>query len=166
MMDSNPSSNNISPPYNESCEEHNKTKIKFAVLFLIFSIIGFCDSTFLAIKNLTGSYIGCGVNGGCDIVTSSVYSTLFGIPVALFGTLYYLSILLLVVFYLDKKKIKILLWISRITVVGFLASIYFVYLQLFVIHSICYFCMGSAITSTSLFVVGMVYLYRQNKQNI
>ncbi len=170
MKDSNLSSNkplpNSNPTPSTAFQDRPSFGKFFAILFLIFAIVGFGDATYLTIQHFTGGALNCGVHGGCEIVTSSEYATFFGIPVALFGAFYYLTILLLSVFYLDKKREKVLQFVARLTPLGFLASVYFVYLQLFVIHSICYYCMGSAVSSTLLFVVGMVYLYRINKQKI
>jgi len=136
----------------------------FTWSFLFFSAVGFADATYLVVKHFSGGPILCGDSGGCDVVTTSVYSTIFGIPVALLGALYYLTVFLLVIGYIDKKKEQLLTLASWFTWAGLVASIYFVILQLFVIGDICRYCMGSAATSTLLFITGMVYLVMQKKK--
>lgn len=122
------------------------------VALLIIAIIGFADATHLTIAHYTGAELQCGEKGGCNIVTTSKYSMILGVPVALLGALYYVSIIMLCVAYLDSKKQQILYILSWYSIAGLLASLWFVYLQLFVIHAICRYCMGSAATSTLLFI--------------
>ena len=125
-------------------------------ILLIVSFIGFLDASYLAIMHFQGVPPNCSVLEGCAQVTTSKYAVMAGIPVALLGALYYLTIFLLVIFYLETKKRAVLRLVSYLTIIGFLASGYFVYLQLFVISYICIYCMVSAITSTTLFVAGML----------
>jgi len=128
------------------------------MLFLAFSLLGFIDATYLTIKHFSGEAITCNLTHGCDVVTSSVYSEVFGIPLALAGALYYILIFLLAIYYFDTKKQLVLTYISLLTPIGLLASAYFTYIQAFVLHAWCQYCIGSAITSTFLFIIGMVYL--------
>lgn len=128
---------------------------------IIVSIIGFLDATYLTAKHYLDAPIPCSVFQGCEKVTTSEYATVFGIPVALGGSLYYLVIFLLSVAYLDLKNSKFLALVPWISIVGFLSSVWFVYLQLFVIKAICPYCMLSALTSTILFILGMTILIRE-----
>jgi len=134
----------------------------YALLFFILAILGFADATYLTVKNLQGEYIVCSLTHGCDIVTSSPFAEIFGIPVALFGALYYLTVLLLSVLFLDKKKEQTLRIISKLTCIGLGASLYFMFIQAFVLRAWCQYCIGSAITSMILFVIGMVYLKKSS----
>ena len=126
-------------------------------------LLGFIDATYLTIKHYTKGEVACSITQGCDIVTSSIYSEVFGIPVALFGSLFYLTMVIAMIAYIDRGHEKILRLASWFTIAGLLASIYFVSLQAFVLHAWCQYCIGSAITSTTLFVLGMIYLYHQRK---
>jgi len=149
-------------------EQIQKTKpaahIGWGVFFLLVSLLGFMDSTYLAVKKLTGSEVTCTIVHGCDTVTSSSYSEIFGIPVALLGSLFYLMILVLSIAYLDRKKEKLLSCISKLTWIGLIASVYFMVVQAFILHAYCIYCIGSAITSSTLFVGGMIYLSKNCKR--
>lgn len=136
-----------------------------SILFLVFSSIGFLDATYLTVEHYKGVIPPCTIDG-CEIVLTSAQSTIAGIPVALLGSMYYLLIVLLSVYVLDNKKDTILKKIPYITIFGFLGSIYFVYLQLFVIKNICQYCMISAGTSTLLFILGLILLYKNKKENM
>ena len=129
--------------------------------FLIVSAIGFTDATYLTTQHFLGAPVACSILKGCEQVTTSQFAVIFGVPVALLGSVYYLTILVLSVAYLDSRKIYILNFIAKITPLGFLASLYFVYLQIFVIKAICLYCMGSAITSTLLFILSLIFLRRR-----
>ncbi len=121
-------------------------------IMLVIAIIGFIDATHLTISHFNGSELNCGVSGGCNVVTTSEYSELFGIPTALFGSIYYFILASLALFYLQNKNKFALNLLKYLPVTGFIMSAWFVYLQLYVINAICIYCMGSATTSSLLFL--------------
>ena len=123
------------------------------------------DADYITVKHYLGVPLTCSVFEGCEKVTTSQYAAIGGIPVALFGAVYYLSILVLTILYLDTEKVWAIRLISRFSVVGFLVSLWFIYLQLFVIKAICFYCVVSAITSTSIFIVGMRLMVKEYKNN-
>ena len=128
------------------------------VCLLILSAFGFIDATYLTSKHFLGSPITCSILHGCEQVTTSVYSLVLGLPVALFGSLFYLTVLILSAVYLQNQKKLPLIIITLLSTLAFLVSLRFVYLQLFIIKAICIFCMGSATTSTLLFILSLASL--------
>lgn len=147
----------------------NNNFVKFT--FLPVSFLGFLDASYLTIKNFMGTPLSCSVLRGCEEVTGSQYSMIARIPVALLGAIYYVSIFVLVILYLNKKKSSLintdrnitgddglLRLIARLTIIGMLASLWFVFLQIFVIKAICLYCMFSAFTSFLLFAFGVCVL--------
>lgn len=126
--------------------------------FFIAALIGFADAAFLAIEHYRGVVPPCTIISGCEKVTTSVYSEVFGVPLALFGAIYYFTLLILIIAYFDLKKTIILKIAALATTIGLLASLYFAYLQLFVIKAICLYCMISAAASAMLFVLGIIIL--------
>lgn len=131
---------------------------KLLLFFPVLGAAGFVDSTYLTVTHFLGATVPCSIVHGCEKVLSSQYSSIFGIPVALLGAFYYLTILVLAVIYFDSRKTSVLKLLACLTPFGFLASLIFVYLQIFVIGAICLYCMVSATTSTILFISGMHYL--------
>lgn len=127
-------------------------------VFIAVSLIGLADSSYLTAKHYLGTPINCSIFNGCDTVTSSPYSTVLGIPVALLGVSYYFSFLLLVIFYLDTRREKILEFAARFSVVGIIASFWFLFLQIFIIKALCLYCLISAASSTTLFVISLLIL--------
>ena len=127
-------------------------------LFLILSGSGFLDASYLTIKHYVGTPINCSFLNGCDTVTTSSYSMIFGLPVALLGVLYYLTVFMLVMLYIDTGRKNLFYGAALITPLGLFASLWFVYLQVFVIHALCLYCLVSAFISTLLFCLGFFIL--------
>lgn len=135
-----------------------KRQALFAGIFLTVGFVGLTDSGYLAFEHFRGVVPPCTILQGCEKVTTSVYSTIGPVPVALVGAFYYFIFVIGALLFLDKRNAKLLFLLSLFSVVGFLSSAYFVYLQIFVIKALCLYCMVSAGTSTALFATGMTYL--------
>lgn len=123
--------------------------------------MGFLDASYLVVKYYLGGSLPCSILDGCDTVTTSKYSTATGVPVALLGAIYYLIIFVLAISYLESKKSAVVFFLSRFTLIGFLASLWFVYLQVFVLKELCLYCLFSALTSTALFAVSVIFILRR-----
>lgn len=130
-------------------------------LFWVITIcagIGFLDASFLSIEHVVTSFNGGGVNcivgspGSCNIVLESIYAKVQGVPLSYLGLLYYTAIILLITRLRAARKIHLWLVLRGIITFGFLASLYFVYLQLAVLRTICPYCMLSAAVSAIMFV--------------
>ena len=130
-----------------------------AIVMLAVAAIGFLDATYLTIEHYRGAIPPCTIEG-CEVVLTSEQAEIAGVPVALLGAIYYLLILILAIAYLDRQNQSVLRFAASTTIVGLVASAYFVSLQLFVIKSICQYCMISAGTSTLLFITG-IYIRRK-----
>ena len=127
-----------------------------AIAFCVVSFIGFLDATFLAVKFFLHEPVRCSLLEGCATVTSSAYAHLGPVPVALLGTIYYLAMFILSVHYLDTHDARRFLLTTKLAILGFCASLWFVALQIFIIQAICIYCMLSAISSTTLFILGFL----------
>lgn len=153
----------------------NPKNYKFLYLtFLPVSFLGFLDASYLTVKHFAGTPLPCSILHGCEEVTRSQYSMIGGIPVALLGAIYYMMIFVLTSLYLrNRKKFfsksveeingrgdEILKFVTYLTIVGLLASLWFIYLQLFVIKEICLYCMFSALTSILLFLFSVFFISR------
>lgn len=128
-------------------------------LIMISASIGFLDAGYLSYQHYIASYeegvsVVCvvGEPGSCNAVLQSQYAEVLGIPLAYIGVLYYLTILVTTIIVSRFKKVHAWYLLQSVLVTGFFASLYFVYLQLFVIYSICIYCMVSASVTTAMFV--------------
>ena len=139
-------------------------KRKIITFILLLSFLGLIDSTYLAIKHYSTSSIPCPPNikeANCDIVTNSTYSTVGPIPLAIFGMFYYLTLIILSYIYL-KIRHNLLSYIQTLTIIGFFVSLVLVYIQLFVLKSICIYCVASAVITT-LLIISAFLLKRTSK---
>lgn len=128
----------------------------------LLALIGLADSSYLTAHHYLGSPLRCGIAFDCTSVTSSAYSVWFHVPVALFGALYYTVILVLSLLALEAQDTKAQTLACGLTVIGFISSAWFVFVQAFVLHQWCEWCLGSAATSTALFVLGMHGIYTKH----
>ena len=128
------------------------------VVLLIASGVGFLDATYLSVKHFMGSMPICSVLNGCEGVLTSSYSAVGLVPVALLGSIYYALIFVLTVAYIDLRRSEVIVAAAWFTAVGFTATLWFVYLQVFVIRALCLYCMLSAVTAALLFAAGVVIL--------
>lgn len=91
----------------------------------------------------------CPTNG-CDTVNSSAYSTFAGVPVAVMGVIGYLILLNLQMFNSKLIFLNVIYWV--VSCIGFIFSLYLVYLEVYIIHSICFWCTISLLIITILFL--------------
>ena len=129
----------------------------------VLAILGAMDAIYLYIYKLTGNPHMCLGNGGCHDVNFSSYSEINGIPVSLFGLGAYLAILFILVL---EARIKIVkengpLAIFGISLVGVAFTAYLTYLEIYVIHAICPFCVASAVLITFIFILAVIRLFKQ-----
>lgn len=125
------------------------------VFMFIVALLGFSDAAYLTVEHYRGVVPPCTLTSDCDLVLTSSYAVVAGIPVALLGTLYYLAILVGLFAYLDTKKTAIIKWTLLFTIFGLLASFGLIYVQVFVLYSYCMYCIISATVSTVLFISAM-----------
>ncbi|MCH8567450.1 MAG: vitamin K epoxide reductase family protein [Balneolales bacterium] len=129
----------------------------YIITILVLGFIGFADATYLTATHFMDAPPGCGEEGGCGEVTSSEYSTLFGIPISLFGIMFYLSMIFMSLLWLDRKPDFVALVLPIFSAPAFLFSMWLVYLMLFVLEAICWYCMGSAASSTLIFITSFLF---------
>ena len=113
------------------------------IVAAIVSLAGLADSTYLSVQALTGETLGCGGSPDCFRVLGSSYARIGGVPVALVGTVAYLSVFAFATFAaFGYARARTLL----IPTVGamFLATLWFLYVQAFLLHAYCRYCLFSA----------------------
>ena len=135
-------------------------------LVLFLAMLGLITSMYLTYSKLSGIPVRCSILSGCQTVEKSKYAVMFGIPVAFFGVLFYLSLIIATFLRTNEKYQQVITkLIFFATIVGFVFSIYLTYLELFVILAICIYCVISALTSTALFFIGLYenIIIRNNK---
>lgn len=124
-------------------------------MILLLAFFGLADSIYLAQSESSGAPLLCAARGfsDCNAVATSPYSRLFGVPVAELGVLFYsivfvLAALELVVF--DQLLRRAL---QALALVGILSSLYFTFIQLFVINAFCIYCFVSTCIALLIFIL-------------
>jgi uncharacterized membrane protein len=119
----------------------------------LFCLLGLADATYLTVIALTGETAACGGQAGCSEVLSSAYSKIGGIPVAMFGVAGYFTAFSCATFaafnYPRARK-----FFAIMVVMLFAATLWFLYVQMFVLHAFCRFCLFSA--AISFLLMGLV----------
>lgn len=102
--------------------------------------------------------LNCSV-GSCETVNTSKWATFLGFPVAAWGVGFYLGMFALALIsvqprYADSRSmLRGLLLFSG---TGVLFSAWLTYLELFVIHAVCQWCVVSAVIVTAIFVLALL----------
>ena len=134
------------------------------VLILFLTLIGLFDASYLTWKHYVGAGPACLIFEGCDTVLTSEYAIMFGLPVSLWGMIYYAAVFFLALFSFLEKSRQALGLAAIIVSAGFLSSIYFLYLQFFVLKAICFYCLISAgITFILLFAFWRVIIKEKGR---
>ena len=109
----------------------------------IVAVVGLADATYLTVQALTGETLSCGGSPDCSRVLGSSYSKLGGIPVAMLGALAYFTVFSFATFaafgYARVSKFLVLIASAM-----FLMTLWFLYVQAFLLHAYCRYCLFSA----------------------
>jgi len=120
----------------------------FVALYLWLHALGF------------GGPIKCGT-GGCDTVQTSPWAVFLGLPVAFYGVVGYGAIFVVALVALRPAALLERKWnvvLAGLATGGVLFTAYLTYLELFVIHAICRWCVGSAVIITAIWIVSLLSL--------
>ena len=126
----------------------------------IVSLIGLGDAIFLTIQDITGESLRCTIISGCSEVLSSKYAHVGPIPLAAIGAFAYFvffSLAVLAAFGYGFVRPLLLIIVSFM----FLATLWLLYLQGFVIRHFCQYCLLSAAVTTTLTVL-VIMAWRLN----
>jgi uncharacterized membrane protein len=124
----------------------------FYTIAALIALIGLADAAYLTVTHLTGEDVLCG-SGDCSAVLGSVYATAAGIPTAAFGALAYFAVFssaLLAAFGYTRARIFLML----IVTVMFGVTVWLLYVQAFILHAFCPFCLLSA--ALTFFLAGII----------
>ncbi len=130
-------------------------KKNFNSIIAVLSVLGLIVSVYLTYLHFAESQaVFCSQGSDCDLVRQSSYSSLLGLPVAAYGVLAYIVLLVFSVMTLPKNTKWLILYVVSLS--GFVFSIYLTYLELFVIKAICPYCVVSAVIITIIFIMLIV----------
>ncbi len=124
----------------------------FLIIILVASILGLIDAVYLTIQHYNNAVVPCTILSGCGVVLKSSYAVVLGLPLSLVGTLYYLAVFVMALMVWRGKNS----WLKKLwslVLGGFIFTLYFIYLQIFVIEAWCIYCLVSALMTTTIFLL-------------
>jgi uncharacterized membrane protein len=128
----------------------------------ILAVIGLGASIYLTYVEVTHTNAICGPVGDCNAVQSSPYAKLFGlIPIGLVGAVGYIAIFVTWLWRRlrsDSSAKAAGPIMFAMALFGTLFSVYLTYLELFVIHAVCIWCLSSAVIITVLMLLSLPFI--------
>ena len=143
---------------------------KLPILAAVVALGGLCDAIYLTIHHYSGVQVPCGVTGGCEMVLSSYYSTIAGVPLSIFGAAAYFVAFSLALLAAFGNRSMWKLFGVQVTLMA-IFSVWLIYLQAFVISNsqvpvaerFCQFCLLSALITFTLFVIALTSKFWRSK---
>lgn len=108
--------------------------------------VGLGIATYLLAVRILGEAPACGPVKGCETVAASEYATVAGVPVALLGVLFSITLLAACLAWWRRGDRRALYVAYGLGLAGIVAVVYLTYLELFVIEAICVWCVSYAVT--------------------
>ena len=121
----------------------------------LVSLIGLGDAIYLTVQDLTGQTLRCTIVSGCNEVLSSPYAHIGSFPLAALGAIAYFTVFSLSILAAFRYPFAKPL-LAMLLAAMFLTTLWLLYLQAFVIHHFCQYCLLSAAVTTTLTVVVLV----------
>lgn len=142
---------------------------------LIIGIIGLVFSIIIQIEHKSYDSTNGGIcsaitgSNGCEIVQTSIYGSIFGISNAIYGIIGFSIIAVMSLLLLFNNRTKkqsnssLIKYVEYLTIISGIISgivaIIFIYLQAFVLHAYCIFCLIVDITSIIFLVISIYWAY-------
>jgi uncharacterized membrane protein len=130
---------------------------------IALTVLGLLVSIYMTIYKFTDNDSMCIGSGDCKAVNQSGYSEVNGIPVALIGVAGYLSILALI--YLERKPGFFQenggMLLFGTTLVGFLFTVWLIFVEVALLKKFCPFCITSQIAMTLIFILTVIRVIKQ-----
>jgi uncharacterized membrane protein len=120
----------------------------------LVALVGLGDAIYLTVKHLSGEGVPCTIVAGCELVLSSEYASVAGVPLAALGALaYFLAFSLAVLSFFGNRKMWFLFGVQVALMSVF--TLWLLYLQAFVIGAFCQFCLLSAMVTFILLALAL-----------
>lgn len=119
----------------------------------ILAMVGLVVAIYLAATKLLGEAPACGPIHGCEDVAASPYSEFFGIPVALIGVGFSVVLVGFSIGWWRSADRRALLGAYGLGLLGCFVVAGLTYLELFVIHAVCIYCVTYAVTVVAGFAI-------------
>jgi uncharacterized membrane protein len=125
-------------------------------ILIVLALVGMGIAGYLTYVHYRGLSPICAINEGCEKVQSSRYAKVGGVPVPLIGLIGYVAIFASLFVRGELARLAT----AGMAIGGFAFSVYLTSLELFQIHAICQWCVGSAIVMTAIAILSTIRALR------
>ena len=130
------------------------------ITLFILALVGFYIARYIYTQKRKNKPIVCIAGFDCDTVTRSRYSKIFGVPLEVFGMLFYgvFSFAYLFISFMPEYNLPdiIILLLILAPLFSFIFSLYLLYVQLFIIKTKCSLCFLSSFISILIFFLSIL----------
>ncbi len=130
--------------------------VTLRMMIAALALAGIFVATYLTLYKVGAiGELSCSV-GSCETVNTSRWATLLGVPVAAWGILFYVVAFATALAGTQPRRsssVSIARFLTGWSAGGVLFSAWLTYLELFVIHAICIWCVTSAVMVTVIFLL-------------
>lgn len=133
----------------------NRAVAKLPLLAAAVALLGLADAIYLTIKHYTGGTVPCSIVEGCEMVLTSSYAQIAGVPLAIFGAVAYFAAFLWAITAAFGNRRTWNLFGVQVTLMA-IFSVWLIYLQGYVIEAFCQFCLISAAVTFTLFIIFLI----------
>jgi uncharacterized membrane protein len=131
----------------------------------LLSLVGLGDALYLTVQDLTGQSLRCTIVAGCSEVLSSPYAHIGRMPLAVLGAFAYFTVFSLSVLAVFGYAFARPL-LTALVALMFLMTLWLLYLQAFVIHHFCQYCLLSAAVTILLTILTLASLRMAQRRTV
>lgn len=122
------------------------------IIVLIAAFLGMGITTYLRIQHLRKKAPVCPIGEGCEVVSESPYSKTLGIGNDVLGFLFYLTVVVVELMFLNGYASPLFIVGERVLLgTGGAMSVYFTFIQWRIIKAWCFWCLSSAFLTWIMF---------------
>jgi uncharacterized membrane protein len=133
---------------------------KLPLVAALVALVGVADALYLTVHHYTNEPVPCSLVEGCETVLTSQYAEIGGVPLAAFGSAaYFIAFALALLAGFGNRSMWTLFGVQSAIMAAF--AVWLIYLQGFVIGAFCQFCLLSAATSFTLFILFLISKLRR-----
>lgn len=131
------------------------------LILAALDVAGLLIATYLAVVEVGGGVPTCGPLKGCEEVARSEYSRIAGVPVAVYGVILSLVLLICALAWWRTDAYGLLLAHYGLSLAGVVFEAYFMYTQVVVIGAVCVWCTAYGLSLILRFVIAFAIWIRQ-----
>jgi uncharacterized membrane protein len=140
---------------------------RLSQLTIALTVIGLLVATYMTVYAITSNDNMCVGSQDCSVVNASKYSKIeiagLRIPVAVLGMAGYAAILAVLLLeqrmgFLEQNGTLVFFGLS---LMGFLFTLYLIYVEVALIKAYCPFCIASQVAMTLIFILSVIRVVRQ-----